>query len=469
MFRDRVGRGIKNHAANAAPFLLLAGLLLIAALPALKPRQNFIDESAVNVGRIPVLITSSDVAHRDATIHQYHRIVHGRRSVGSETIAVYVNAAEKSSVILVNFLIRALQRKENMACDTHVYFVNESASRWPIPDSFVRAALFINVSSLNTHNLCFGVYGRNGMQPNQDLLNLAVSIAQDWLFHVDVLCQNPYIAYSATRSKYEHYFDALQTALVAPQRPQPWYSFRSHGISLLAIGTDESNGLYDASVAYRVAALHEQLIGTLSYLDERFHHSTSVWVPLSVTEYVEYDIAQFGIILLVASLLSVGYSIYEVEGLSFSPGVMLILVAPFLDSVAARWFGVGGMCLCSGLLMIAWSACAWDLSWLTVNAVMLCLLIILQPAAGLFVGSGVAVQLAFLHVKCRKLLTLLLGALSSWAVFYLFVGMLNIQYDDKGTIGGIYISFFVYPNALWVSSRLIRFVLPLLRSQSMSA
>ncbi|RNF01880.1 putative GPI transamidase component GAA1 [Trypanosoma rangeli] len=469
MLRDRIMREMRHHAANAAPFLLLAGLFLIVALPAVKPRHNFVDESAVNIGRIPILITSSDVTHRDATIHQYHRVVRGHRSVGSETIAVYVNAAERSSVILANLIILALQRRENMACDTHIYFVNESTSHWPIPDTFVRAALFINVSSLNTHNLCFGVYGKNGMQPNQDLLNVAVTIAQEWFLHVDLLCQHPHISYSATRSKYEHYFAALQTALLAPQRPQPWYSFRTHGISLLAIGTDKSNGLYDASVAYRVAALHDQLIGTLSYLDERFHHSTSVWVPLSATEYVEYDIAQFGIILLVASLLSVGYSIYEVEGLSLSPCVALILVAPFLALNATKLFGHWGMVLCSGLFVIAWSACSWDLSWLTVNAIMLCLLIMLQPGAGLLVGSGVSVQLAFLHVKFQRPLTLLLGTLASWAVFHFCVGVLNIQHDDMDTIGGIYLFFFVYPNALWVSSRLVRCVLSRLRHQWISA
>ncbi|EAN86381.1 GPI transamidase component GAA1, putative [Trypanosoma cruzi] len=460
MFRERVASVVKKHASNIAPFLLLAGVLLIVAIPAVKPRKNFIDESAVNVDGIPVLITSSDASHHDATIHQYHRIVHGHRSVGSESIAVYVNTVENSSIILANFLIRSLQKKNNMACETHFYFVNGSTLHWPIPNSFVRAALFINVSSLKTRNLCFSVYGKNGMQPNQDLFNVAVAMAREWNLNVDILCQNPHIPYSVTRSKYEHYLAALQTAVIAPQNPQPWYFFRSNGISMLAIGTEKSDGLYEVSVAHHIAAMHEQLIGTLSYLDERFHHSTSVWVPLSVTEYVEYDIAQFGIILLVASLLSVGYSIYELEGLSLSPRVVLIFLAPVLASGANKFFGVWGSFVCSIFLTIAWSVCAWELSWLTINAVMLCLLIILQPATGLLVGSGVAVQLFFLHVKCQKPPFLFLGTFFAWAVLYYFIVMLKIRHDDMNTIGGIYLSFFVYPNALWVTSRLIRSVLP---------
>ncbi|KEG11977.1 putative GPI transamidase component GAA1 [Trypanosoma grayi] len=459
MLRDRIVKGLKSHAASAAPLFLVAGILLIGSIPILKPKRNFIDESAVNVGNIPVLVTPFDASRYDTKVLQDHRIVHGRRSVGAETIAVYVNTAEKSSIVLANNLMDVLRRRESMACDVDFYFVNSSAPHWPIPSAFVRSAVAINISSLNTHKLCFGVYGKNGMQPNQDLFNVAAAIGIQRGFQIDLLCQNPYIKYFVERSRYQHYLAALQTALVAPQSPLAWYNFRSHGISLLSISTAETDGSREASNAYSLAALHEQIIATLSYLDERFHHSTSVWVPLSVNEYVEHDVAQFGIILLVASLLSTGYSIYEVKGLSLSPCVALIFVAPVFASSATEWLGISGFLLSSSFMIIAWSVCEWDLSWLTVNAVVLCLLIILQPAAGLLIGSGTAIQLVFLHVKYQRPLVLLLGFLCSWAVLYCFVEVLNIKVCDTKTIGGIYLSFFGYPNALWVSSRLIRSLL----------
>ncbi|ORC84149.1 putative GPI transamidase component GAA1 [Trypanosoma theileri] len=456
MRRSRLVGILEKRGGHIAPFLLLVGLILIGGIPAIKPRRNFIDESAVSIGEIPVLISLSDMSHPDTTVHQSHRIVHGRRSVGSEIIAIYVNKAEKASVILGNALIAVLRKRENMACDTHFYFVANTDKDWPIPNSFVRSALVINVSSLNTRNLCFGVYGKNGMQPNQDLFNVAVSMAKEWGLKVDVLCQNPYTTYSLSRSMYEHYITALQTALIAPQYPQPWHSFRSHGISSLSISTVKSDENYNRSDAFSMVAMLEQIIATLSYLDERFHHSTSVWVPLSVTHYIEYDIAQFGIMLLVASLLSTGYSIYKVKGLNLSPYVMIIWITPFIVSIATEWFETLGFFLSSILLLIILSTFDWDLSWLTINAVVLCLLIILQPAAGLIMGSGVALQLLFLHVKCQNVMLLALGSLCSWAIFFYFVHVLNLRGYDIHTTGGIYLSFFVYPNALWVSSRLIR-------------
>ncbi|KAH9597727.1 GPI transamidase component Gaa1 [Trypanosoma melophagium] len=456
MRRSRFVEILEQHGGNIAPFLLLVGLILIGGIPAIKPRRNFIDESAINVRSIPVLVSLSDVSHPDTTVHQSYRIVHGRRSVGSEIIAIYVNKDEKASVVLGNALITVLRKRENMACDTHFYFVSGTDKEWPIPSLFVRSALIINISSLNTRKLCFGVYGKNGMQPNQDLLNLAVSMAKEWGLKVDILCQNPYTTYSLSRSIYDHYVTALQTALIAPQYPQAWHIFRSHGISSLSISTVKSDNGYDSTDAYSIAAMLEQIIATLSYLDERFHHSTSVWVPLSVKHYVEYDIAQFGIILLVASLLSTGYSIYKVKGLRLSPFVMMIWVIPLLVSIATEWYKTLGFVLGSILMLLILSLYEWDLSWLTINAVVLCLLIILQPAAGLIMGSGVALQLLFLHVKYQSIALLTLGSLCSWAILFYFVQVLNLRGYDINTTGGIYLSFFVYPNALWVSSRLIR-------------
>ncbi|EAN77453.1 GPI transamidase component GAA1 [Trypanosoma brucei brucei TREU927] len=447
---------LREYGSTCAPLFLALGVCLICCLPAACPKENFIDENAISVSRVPVITGMLGELHMDTRISQYTRVVRGRRSVGSESIAVYVNAAFESSVVLANHLIYVLREKENMACDTNFYFFNDTSKDWPIPDSFVRAAIVINVTSFHTNNLCFNVFGANGMQPNQDLFNLAVAIAEKWRFNIDVLCQNPYISFSTSRPIYEHYFLALQTALVAPLRYQPWYKMRSRGISLLAISTEKSERRTKSSYGYNMAAAHEQLIATLSYLHERFHHSTSVWIPLSVDQYVEYDVIQFATILFVASLLSTCYSIYEVEGFSFSPCAALVSATGLAALVSTLNFGTAGFFVSSGVLTVGLGAFSWDMSWGAINAVVLCLLIILQPVAGLVMGFGATLQLQFIHVRCRKWHVLLIGAILSWIVLVALTEVMKAKLFDTETTAGVYFSFFLYPNALWISSRLIR-------------
>ncbi|KAH8616547.1 putative Gaa1 like GPI transamidase component [Trypanosoma vivax] len=459
MYESHTQLFLKQHASKGTPVLVLAGILLIALVPAVVPKDTFIDENAINVYSVPVVTPRQVKLRPNKTIPSTHRVVRGRRSVGSEAIAVYIDAASESSVILANHLISALLKRENMACDTHFYFVKGDAEVWPIPDIFVRAALVLNVSSLTAGDLCFGVYGQNGMQPNQDLLNLAVMLAGKYNLEADVLCQNPYAKYSTSRSKYYHYLLALQTALVAPQRPAPWHGFRSHGISLLSISTPESGAEDGAFSENTIVSALEQILATLSYLHERFHHSTSVWVPLSPAQYVEYDILQFGIMAMAASLLSTCYSIFECEGLHLTPCASLVCLTAIVARFATEQLGSSGFIMSSIFMTVALSTFAWDMSWLAINTVVMGLLIILQPVAGLVIGTGVALQLMFLHVKCRKFLVLFVGAISSWAVLYFLVHIVHLEMFDLKTTAGIYLTFFAYPNAVWLSSRLARSVL----------
>nr|CCC93249.1 putative GPI transamidase component GAA1 [Trypanosoma congolense IL3000] len=457
MFQSYTRKFLNKHASKGAPLLFVLGLLLIVLVPAVYPKENFIDENAITVYRVPVFTSSNSELLGNAEVPLGTRVVRGRRSVGSEALAVYVNAVSEPSVRLANHLISILRERENMACDTHFYFFNDTQENWPIPDSFVRAALVINVTSFETNSLCFSVFGANGMQPNQDLFNLAVVVAERWGFAIDVLCQNQYTSFSTTRSRYHHYYLALQTALVAPLDYKPWYKMRSHGISVLAVSTGGSAHGTTASHAHNMASAFEQIIATLSYLHERFHHSTSIWIPLSVKTYVEYDVVQFGTISLVASLLSSAYSIYEAEGLNISPCAILICATAVVP-ILLKQFGTVGFIVSGGVLSGVLAAFALDLSWLAINAVVLCLLIILQPAAGLVLGSGAALQLLFLHVKSRKRDLLLLGTVTSWLVLFFFTEVLKVKLFDTETTAGLYFSFLLYPNALWVSSRFIRCV-----------
>ncbi|KPI82977.1 putative GPI transamidase component GAA1 [Leptomonas seymouri] len=458
MLRKLIYSGARHHGGKLSPLFLLLGIAMLCLLPILKPPIAKIDENAVG-HRSPQLTFGSIDKYLIPTVSQPQRLVRGRRSPGSEIVAVYVNTDYAAATAIANALIEVLRTRKNLACDVQFYFVN-STEEWLIPHSYTRAAIVLNMSSMYNSYVCYDTLGSNGIQPNQDLPNVAAQHA----FHLHIipsfLCQRPGGSRANLQRPFWHYWSYLEASMQLAIHPQPWHAIPTHSINTLTISTNtyysEPSTKSGSKVPRKLVNLVLLIIDSLNGLEEKFHHSTFVWLPVSLRQYVEYDVAQFCIVLFVASIFSTAYAEYQRRGITITPLFVGLLFTPVGASVAfhaAQWLGVAvASLLFAGVFRVVMPHATSGM-WMSFNAIALCLLIILQPACGLVAGCAVAIQVSFIHPALFKSFPMAVGAVVSWALCSYFVYHLQLPLLGLASISELFISFVVYPNAVWITSR----------------
>lgn len=461
MLRKVVFNGARHHGGKLAPLFLFLGIAMLCLLPVLHPRIVKVDENAIG-HMSPYSGFGSVEPYLDPTVHQPQRRVRGRRSPGSEIVAVYVNTDYAAATSVANVLIEVLRTKDNLACDVQFFFVN-GTEEWPIPHVYTRSALVLNMSSLYNKHLCFDTLGSNGIQPNQDLPNVAAQHAARLRLDLSYLCQKSGAPLANPEQPFWHYWTYLESAMQLPSHAQPWHGIPTHSINTLTIS---SNPTFSASataranvhVPLKLVDLVLQVIVSLNGLEEKFHHSTFVWLPVAVRQYVEYDAAQFCIVLFVASIFSTAYAEYQLRGMTITPWFVTLFATPACAAAAfhaAQWLGVAAASFCLAALLRFAMPHTTSGMWLSFNAIALCLLIILQPACGLVAGAAAALQVLFVHPVLRHRVTMALGTAVAWGLCGYFVYRLEMPLLGFGGISELFVSFVVYPNAVWITSRFL--------------
>lgn len=459
MLRRVIISGAQKHGGHVAPLLWLIGVTMLLLLPIVKPRKTFIDENAVGHMHPLVELKAPLASDLNRNVRWEQRLVRGKRSPGSEVVAVYVNTEYDASVIVANLLIDALRDRDGLGCDVQFFFGDDHGEEWTVPQLYTRSALVLNVSSLSHPFLCIDFYGSNGIQPNQDLVNSAVQHALRDGFDVSLLCQKP-DAPTHPNSRLKHYIYSLEDAIQVPLNPHKWQSVPLSSISTIAFSTQPgySHAVTgrETTFAWRLAQLVLEEIISLNGLEERFHHSTFVWVSVDNYRYVEFDIAQFCIILYAASILSTGYCIYQRTGITLSPFVAVLAALPFIGSLAQQYGGDFGFAAASLAFALAVFPLPWTAFVVSINGVALCLLLIVQPATGLLAGAGSSLQILFLHPFFYGRLRLLIATGTAWCVYLFFARHLGIPLSGVGSFSEVFVNYCIYPNAVWVTSRLAR-------------
>lgn len=460
MLRRVIFNGARHHGGKLAPLFLVLGIGLLCLLPVLRTRKIYIDENAVGQ-MFPSANTGSVTAYLDPTVRWPQRLVRGRRSPGSEIVAVYVNTDYPASVSLANAVIEVIRRRKSLACDVQFYFVN-SSEEWPVPQAYTRAALVLNLSTLYNRHICVDTLGENGIQPNQDYTNTAVQFAASNKFLPSYLCQRQRRSTDDAGAGFWHYWAYLEASVQLPTRPQPWHMIPTHSINTIAISSDP---LYSASSMFPHSQLPDsfaqlvlKIIVSLNGLEEKFHHSTFVWLPVSLWRYVEYDHAQFCIILFVASIFSTTYSEYQLRGISITPLFVMLLLTPVAAAAAFQVAGWGAVAATSAAFSLLFRLLMGHVNsgmLLSFNAIALCLLIILQPACGLVAGAAAAIQVSFIHNALQNRPAMAVGAVVSSALAYYFIYHLRLPLFGVSGISELFVSFVIYPNAVWIGSRFL--------------
>ncbi|KAG5505842.1 hypothetical protein JKF63_05178 [Porcisia hertigi] len=459
MLRRYAYTGARRHGGSLAPLFLFLGIAMLCLLPLLLTRKTFIDENAI--GHLNPRVSTVSVTHDlEPTVRWPQRLVRGRRSPGSEIVALYVNTDYPASVSLANALIEVIPH-QNIACDVQFYFVN-SSEEWPLPQAYTRAALVLNVSTLYTRRICVDTISRNGIQPNQDYANMVADRARSQRFTVHYLCQHPHRSVGDVKAGFWYYWAYLEASLQISMRPQPWHKIPAHSISTIAISSNpldvESPAIPGPRVPDALATTALQIIVSLSGLEEKFHHSTFVWLPVSPSRYVEYDHAQFCILLFVVSIFSTAYSEYQLRGVTITPMFVALLLTPVAAAAAFQVGGWGAVVAVSAALSLLFRllmAHATSGMWLSFNAIAICLMIILQPACGLLAGAAASIQVFFTHAALHNRLAMAVGVVVSSVLTYYFVYHLRMPLCGVGGVSELFVSFVVYPNMVWVASRFL--------------
>lgn len=452
MLREVAVKKLRIYGGMLAPVALVVGYLVVFLIPLTNVTKSFsIDENAIGQMQ-PSLPWIQVPALLDYRVPGPRRLVRGKRSAGAEVIAVYVNSDYNASVALANIMMNTLTGNEaGMGCDVMFFFVKGSQA-WPTTRSYTRAAIVVNVSSLYTHSICLDVLGHHGLQPNQDLF-VTVLRHLSTVFRQWTLCQVPGADES---NNLKYYIRMLEASVRLPFHPQPWHHIPTRGISTIGFSTND-NPIAVSALTRDLAAVLIGTVTSLNGLEEAFHHSSFVWIPVNRFFYIPFDIVQFGIFLFAGSMLSTGYYYYQ-KGAPLAPDTTAVmLVTTPVVYVAFTAAGLPGCVLLILALINHASRREVGLAWTGTNLIAIMMLEALQPFAGLLAGAGVATQIIFLHpLLSRSCSCIAFGTALSWLVYYYLTWHLEIPIWSANDVSDLYISLFALPNAVLVTSRLLR-------------
>ncbi|CCW62902.1 unnamed protein product [Phytomonas sp. EM1] len=453
-----------RHSGMFSPFLLVAGLLLMLLLPMYASKDIFLDENNIKTVQPPAYFNKYIIATASSEIQWNQRLVRGLRSPGPDVIAVYVNSAYSESVKLGNIIIQHLLDRNDLSCDVWFYFVNVSV-KWPIPETYVKAALVLNFSSLQNPVECVDIYSKHGLRPNQDLANLAILWA-DWnSFRVSLICQTGRSPEFAEYGPLVYYIKSLEESMLVDNYPQPWHAISTRGIHTIALSSNPAYAYYDedkveqnSNVTLRYVTMTLQILLSISILDEKLHHATFGYIPTRFDRYVSFDIAQLVIFLFIASITSTAYRMHQLSNHNhYHFGMFLTLAMTPIAAAMYKYAGLPALAMATIFFAEAMKRMPVMLAWISANIVGLVLMIGLQPSTGILGGAAVALQLFFLHPMCSNFI-LLPGVVISWVAYLYFTWYLGFPIWSTKTISSIFVSVFLYPNAVWVSSRFLRFL-----------
>lgn len=481
MLRQKLIYAVTTYGGVISPILLVIGLAILLALPSIQINHNFIDENAIShrAQHLASEVNASMLA-QSAEIGSPSVLVRGLRSPGTEVVAIYVNTAAAASVQIANLLITNLRRATVFGCDILFYFVSDD-EEWPIPQSYARAALVLNISSLSSDRLCLDLYGKHGLQPNQDLPNTVLRAASHEHLLFSLLCQTNRWAADAELSALAYYLTSALNAMRLPLYPQRWHEIPTRGIATVAISTNpmlshlpprtattsrNRGESVETGVARTLVSFLVDTVSSLNSLEERFHHANFVYMPCSDSATVPFEVAQCSIFMFIGTIISTCYAWYQRDGFRFSPLVALALGAttPVADQVY-KAAGPYGLAAVSALFAIAFHRAEWNTTWMSLNAAAIGLMEGLQPATGLLGGAAVAIQQLFFHPAMgNSLLLLAIGAAASWVLWGGFIFYAGLPMWSLDGVSLTFVSLLLYPNAVWVSARLVHSVLAAFRA-----
>lgn len=406
--------------------LLAALLVFFAALPIFDARKRYFSENNLQpnladfVAEMPAQMESS-VASNPGMF-----VVEGSRATGTDKVLIAVGNETELSKKAAVALARAMAMQRFLSADVEFVIAPREVLAEEVlkrsASGFFRAAVVLDVGCLQSP-LCIDTIGNEGLQPNLDIVNVLVSnlarvgvaadiMCHEWGHHVPLqraLTSFPVfdalqavaavinVRNPITLRQYLGYFDYLLRS--ATHKYDPLLALRDRGIHTLVL---RSKGNCNEHHLVLARAL-ESLLRSLNNLNERLHHSFFTWFPLDADTFVDYEMSQIVIVLGVATLISRAYrDMQEVGaptllniglGLSMWPVTALLVAAQLpMAAVGIAAAGTLGVALARGWRSVFVVA-------LYVNAVSLCLLMSIHPAAGKLFSVVAPLQLVLLRKR----------------------------------------------------------------------
>ncbi|CCW70399.1 unnamed protein product [Phytomonas sp. Hart1] len=462
MIRRKAFNLVKDYGGMLSPFLLVAGILIMVLLPTLASQRVTIHENAIGDVNPEFFISKRIASTALSEAPWSQRLVRSGRSPGTDRVVVYVNTAYSVSMRLSNILIEHLVFQKDLSCDVQFYFVNDSM-KWPIPEGYIRAALVLNISSSH-HKVCIDLYSKHGIRPNQDLPSIAILYSGAESLEVSLMCQSGRSLESSHHSPLMYFMKSLEESMLVDNHPQPWHPISTRGISIIALSSNPLQASSDADdVVEGISAglLHHssmllRMIQSLGRMEERFNHASWGYLPVSPTHFVSFDLAQLVLFLFIGSMVSTGYRLHQLHR-PFGEGISTPAMAP----IAGLVYNAAGLPGVTLITLFFAERAGWKSGmggWIAMNIIGLVLILGLQPSTGFLGGAAVALQLFFLHPLCFNLLGLVIGVGVSWGVFFYFTWYLGFPIWCTNSISSTFVSVFLYPNCVWVLSRLLRYL-----------
>lgn len=290
--------------------------------------------------------------------------VRGQRSTGGCLMSILVNRDEPVSVEIAGALFTAFQRRRAtiLSGDLEFRFFSqkknntttsslrafpesrESRERYPTLEeaarrvpSEVEVAVVLDIADVTADagSLCFNVFGSDGVQPNMDIVNLMTMLGLRNGIEWDFLCQCPVssskrwlerfsstvramfsslgatpVPQHATLVRLGHYVLSLVTASTTGAAPADGgASLRMRGMHPIVLSSHKSSKVAghrfkQADASMPVISAIEGLVRGVNNLDERLHHSFPVYLHVSAQTFVDFEVAQHIIFVVLGAIAS---------------------------------------------------------------------------------------------------------------------------------------------------------------------
>lgn len=447
-----------------APLLLIA-LIFQCSLPSVDPRDTYISESNFK------LHAASLVEHEDFQTSSMvtEGAVFASRGAGGPLTVIFVNELEEASMRVATAVVARLRKERHLSGDVVISLyrdtINVSAVMWQL--SSIDVAVVLNVSYRGSASLCLDVFGSDGIQPNLDIVNIAVSAAARFDQALSVTCRR------ADRENFPHmqrfinaavrwipspqrdYFSTLLSA-ITQRRSHGASALRKEGVHPIVLQTliksqHEATEIASSQLdAVKLSRVVESIVRSVNNLDERLHHSFPIYAHLDSHHFVDFEVSQHSVFIVLAALGSVAYGEClkangAFSGRSFIGVIALVIcgglfdtstVATNLHTATQVGFAVvvsGGVAALCKLHEIQALLAVW-------NGIVVCLLVVLQPHMAVVASLALATQQVVLSAAVAELALLISGSLS-WVLY----SLLELSASHEG-IAPQTVLFAILPN-----------------------
>lgn len=451
--RKRVFRFISRSSSLITCVFAILGCLFYVGLPLFAVRGTYFSEHALQPQAGVSGVSESDAigvsCHNASSI-----VIESPHATAVHGVIVAVVKEAALSVEVACMLEAAWRRARYRAVDIFLAYVSSANITDELSAIFnefgdahlVLGAVVLNVTDRERNCVAVETYGWNGLQTNLDLVNVATHYAVEnglepsfWLvppaskllahlpsnepswFHLfreAAALYNPKHARRVSWNSYVRYFAyqaQLASSCVRAGLHAPLRNMGVHGITLSSSCDGSSRGVVDVPLS--VARMVELTVRTgINNLHERLHHSYFVWFPLSTSQFVDNEIAQFQSIAFISTMIASGLVVIQwLQRESLIPHtctswvklctVFLLLHASAMVECTTLQTCVAKTLFCSVAL---WCSLSRGEGYCAVvglcfrNATLLCLSISLHPTLCAISGLVCALQLVPLAMGTRS-------------------------------------------------------------------